>query len=99
MLCQECTKKSTCKDLCPEAEKWVNRDYIPQKELLLVDIETVAVGISWGSTVTHITQTEYKILTLLKKHIDRNDIAYILDISKKSLRTHIYNLRTKGIIP
>jgi hypothetical protein len=32
MLCQECKKKPTCKKLCERAEKWINQDYISQRE-------------------------------------------------------------------
>ena len=33
MLCQDCSKKPTCTELCPEAEKWVNKDHVSQREL------------------------------------------------------------------
>jgi len=30
MLCQECSKKETCQELCPEAEIYVSQDHIPK---------------------------------------------------------------------
>lgn len=32
MLCQECKKRDKCVKLCPEAEKYVNRDRVSQRE-------------------------------------------------------------------
>ncbi len=34
MLCQECKKKTTCHKLCPQAEKYVNRDHVSQREFV-----------------------------------------------------------------
>ena len=33
MLCQECSKKESCVELCLKAEKWVNSDHVSQREL------------------------------------------------------------------
>ena len=30
--CTECPKYASCKKLCPEAEAYVNQDYVPQHE-------------------------------------------------------------------
>lgn len=35
MLCNECEKRSTCKKLCPKAERYVNQDYVPLRESLV----------------------------------------------------------------
>ena len=35
MLCQECPKKTDCKELCPEAVAYVNQDYVPPDEYVL----------------------------------------------------------------
>ena len=32
MLCQDCKKKSSCKELCKKAEKWVNQDYVSESD-------------------------------------------------------------------
>lgn len=34
MLCKKCKLRSTCTELCNEAEKYVNQDYVPQTEYL-----------------------------------------------------------------
>lgn len=34
MLCQDCSKKSTCTKLCPEAEEYVNQDRTSQKHFV-----------------------------------------------------------------
>jgi len=33
MLCQECSEKPTCTELCERAERYSNRDYVYQREL------------------------------------------------------------------
>ena len=33
MLCQECSEKPTCVELCEKAEKWVNQDHVSQREM------------------------------------------------------------------
>ena len=33
MLCQECDKKSSCTELCDEAEAYVSQDHVPQREM------------------------------------------------------------------
>jgi len=38
MLCQECTKKPTCKKLCKKAEKYVSQDNVGRRERLLRDL-------------------------------------------------------------
>ena len=35
MLCQDCTKRDTCTELCEDAEKYVNRDHVSQKEIIV----------------------------------------------------------------
>ncbi len=41
MLCQDCSKKPTCQELCPEVEKIVNQDYVSRdKIVLLPDMDT-----------------------------------------------------------
>ena len=34
MLCETCEKREYCSELCPEAEAYVNQDYVPQKHLI-----------------------------------------------------------------
>lgn len=33
MLCQECSKRSTCEELCLKAQKYVGQDHVAQREL------------------------------------------------------------------
>ena len=32
MLCQKCSERETCQELCIEAELFVNQDHVPQAE-------------------------------------------------------------------
>ncbi len=44
MLCQTCSKKPTCVELCPEAEEYVDQDHVPvHKQALTIgnDIESI----------------------------------------------------------
>ena len=44
MLCQECSKKSECVELCQKAEKWVNSDHVSQRELIFSQIQEGEAG-------------------------------------------------------
>ena len=96
MLCQECTKRTDCTELCEEAEGYVNQDYQNQVEL--------TVGLKpegefpVGSSV-YLTDTERAVLTLLGKGLTRADVCQVLDITRGALRFHLSNLRKKARKP
>ena len=97
MLCETCEKREYCSELCPEAEAYVNQDYISLSELP-TQIENIEHGkIEWPEKIKTIilTETEKKILTLLNKNLSRQEISYLLNIKTDSIRVHIYNLRKK----
>lgn len=37
MLCQDCTKRNTCTELCKEAEEYANQDYVGRQESYLTE--------------------------------------------------------------
>ena len=38
MLCDKCSKRSTCKKLCKKAEQYVSQDEVKQRELTVPDL-------------------------------------------------------------
>lgn len=85
MLCNECLKRNACTELCEEAEKYANQDKPNYHK---------------GYDSVHFTQMEKRILTLITDGKTRRQIRNILKLSPHTLRTHLYNLRTKrqGIV-
>lgn len=49
-FCERCPKRNTCIELCVAVETYAGQDYVPQKEILVPDIEKV-VGISWEDLI------------------------------------------------
>ena len=95
MLCQECSKKETCQELCPEAEIYVDQDRIPQAELTVgFDITNYIEPLSFVSSI-HLTKKEKEILTLLGKGLGRGDVCQLLEMSRDTFRVHIANLKKK----
>jgi len=104
MLCETCDKREYCSELCPEAEAYVNQDYVSQRELTvpnleyLIDYGVIRVNLEdehKHEKPTKITPTEKKILTLLKYNVSRDEICDILNMTRDNLRWHICNLRAK----
>ncbi len=93
MLCQDCSKKPTCTELCPEAEAYVGQDHISQREL--------TIGLPRQGELpdlvsnTHLTKREKEILALLGRGLNRQDICQLLSISRKNLRVCLTKLRKK----
>ncbi|KKL56481.1 hypothetical protein LCGC14_2244990 [marine sediment metagenome] len=94
MLCQDCSKKPTCVELCPEAEAYVSQDHVSQREL--------AIGLPRKGKLpdlvsnTHLTKKEKEIVTLLGRGLNRADICQLLDMSRDALRTMIKKTRKKA---
>jgi len=91
MLCQECSKKSECVELCTEAELYVDQDSVSLREKTLSDPE-FSEPIQWPSN-THLTPREIEILTLLGRGLNRADVCQVLGISRHNLRECIRRLR------
>ncbi len=95
MLCQDCSKKPTCTELCPEAEEYVSQDHVSQREL--------TIGLPRRGELpdlvsnTHLTKKEKEIVTLLGRGLNRSDICQLLDISRVALRNAIKRMRKKTI--
>ena len=91
--CLNCAKYDRCGGLCRWAERYVSKDEVKMREL---PVGIVCYG---GSVERKPTATEEKILTLLRKRFDRDEICKIIGISRHSLRQHLTNLGAKGLNP
>lgn len=89
MLCQTCKEKSTCTELCSEAEKVVNQDYVPKdKAVLLPDMDIFPYpdfdnGI-WSYQKKRYTPEGLKSL-IVQLHLDGKtptEISYHLECSQ-----------------
>ncbi len=86
MLCQDCSKKPTCTELCPEAENFVNQDYISREKqiTLLPDMDIFEApefdnGI-WSYQGKKYTSESLKYL-IIQLHLDgksQSEIGYHL---------------------
>lgn len=64
--CNNCDKHSTCRSLCPEAEAFVNKDYVSQGEVL-VDMDGMLSS----------TNKDYKgVLHTMMRRIERANIKH-----------------------
>ena len=92
-LCSRCKSRGFCSSLCPEAEIYVRQDQVTQKE--------VTIGIPKYGKVQEIFGTqnlslrERQVLTFCVMGFNRKEIAETLNISRHSVRNHIYNMKPK----
>lgn len=93
--CDTCQDRKTCTELCPEIEAWVAQDTVPQRELT-IGFTTMDDMLPSLLSNSYLTPMEKSILTLLGRGLTRSDVCEVLEISRNTLRYHIYNLRKKS---
>ena len=93
-LCNTCPTRRACRKLCRRATEYVSQDYIGQKEKLVGLIKYTKESMPTFPSI-YLTGREKEILTLLGKGLTRADVCQVLNISRGTLRFHIYNLRRK----
>ena len=85
-ICTECDKRSTCQELCPEAEEYVNQDYVDQKDIQTsVDMLDLLPNLRMFRPKDEYTPHELKVL-ILQLHSDgmsRYGIEYHLPCSRQ----------------
>ena len=88
MTCTTCPKRSTCKELCEEAEEYVNQDYVPQTEVVLSSLEY--------STIVQLTKSNDELIAELyfNKHKRQYEIAKIIGVSRPYVCKIIKQYRT-----
>ena len=86
-LCNKCSKKKNCTELCREAEEYVNQDYSPPSEI------PVSVPILTGTEdVWNILNMDRKevvrqvVIKLANDKMTTKEIAYHVPISKRHIR-------------
>jgi len=93
MLCDQCEKRAFCSSLCPEAELFISQDEAPQRELT---IGLPKFGQFPNSvSKTYLTDMQNRIMNLMGQGLDRRQICESLDISRATLRKHLWNIRGK----
>ena len=109
MLCEDCTKRSICNTLCPEAEMYAAQDEINQSELTISELginghlDNVArwpsyinVGISLDDiTYTKLTPKQKGIIVSFISHNSTTEICQMLKISKNALYIQTHRIRQK----
>ena len=99
-LCHECPNYKNCIKLCPDAEAYVNQDYVPKRELTFTEL-----GITQGADVfsteddtvvdwendsdkeyNGYTYNQVRIITLHKHDFSNNEIADIVGVSRRYVR-------------
>ena len=90
-ICDECDKRSTCQELCQEAEEYVNQDYVDQKDIQTsVDMLDMLPNLRMFRPKKEYTPRELKelILILHNDGMSNHKISYHLPCS----RTYIINI-------
>jgi len=93
MLCQDCPTYNSCLKLCPEAEVYVDQDYVGLREL--------PIGLPMYGEMPEpisnipLTKMEKKILTLIGQGLNRSEVCKLLKISRHNLRERLFRLPKK----
>ena len=96
-LCQKCSKKldGSCAELCPEAEEFVNQDYVALRELPVADLEYIKEDFPEIIKTIYLTEIEKKISKLLNKSFSLQEISYLLGIAMQTVYNNVCSLRKK----
>jgi DNA-binding NarL/FixJ family response regulator len=98
--CGKCLKREACKELCAEAERYVNQDYVKHDELYIPTgvADTMPEG-NWFESIASnfpLTKRERQIVRLFGLGLNRKDICYVLEISANALEKVISRLKAKA---
>jgi DNA-binding CsgD family transcriptional regulator len=106
-LCQGCDKREFCSCLCPEAELYVNEEYVPQREgnyglkppedlRSKKRFELLGKDINKEPKKTiKFSPTEKKVVSLLAEGKKYKEISEELNITYHSVETFVYKIRKK----
>jgi DNA-binding CsgD family transcriptional regulator len=102
-LCKTCDKRDSCHSLCPEAETYVNQDWVNLRELTVglvpeytnsnIDIEEQELA-----SVINAFQgkpREKQVVMLLEYGLSRSKIAQVLGITRNNLRVIMHRIAKK----
>jgi hypothetical protein len=99
-FCKECAKRSLCAELCPEAEAYVNQDFVKQKELTigLPTYKNLPTDLHYKTkrkllnNFDKLSRKE-QVVTLLNSGMSRKEIAQTLEITRENVRKLIQRYR------
>ena len=94
MLCQECSKKPFCSQLCPEAQLYADEDRTRRREISIPNPRygLIPEGID---EIPPVTKKERHILALLAGGLSRGEICELLRITRKNLRVRLTLMKVK----
>ena len=100
-MCSNCDKKDNCIELCKEAEKYVNQDYVGGSPDVM-DVENINVSDEdniWSYTKYNYTQEELErlIIQLYKDGMSSYEISYHVPFSSRHIRRLVkaYEMKSK----
>ena len=92
--CSRCSQRAICRVLCPEIELIANKDFIPQRERPIgIPMFGEKIQEIWGQK--KFTFRERQILGLMFAGLDRQNISQSLNITRETLKTHLYRINQK----
>ena len=101
-ICTNCPYRDRCKRPCTKVKDYIDQDYVGSKEFInsdgdVSDMYNNIVEEEWPELVENIylTPREKEILTLLGRGLTRADVCQVLDITRNTLRWHIFTLNKK----
>ena len=100
MLCQECDKRETCREMCKEMEAHLESQEVDWGETpvsIYMDKEEYRIYDSITKTDKPLfSPTQTKIVYLMGLGLTSSEICKVLDISRDNLKTQRYKIRKKG---
>lgn len=99
-LCIECSKKSFCETLCPEAELYVSQDEAPATELPVGGeiMDRRLKKVNWSTlkeTMPNLTKDELRLFRYIKLGLQTVEIAKLFGIKQPSAVEKIKKLNEK----
>jgi len=95
MLCQDCPDRNSCLKLCQDAEDYVDRDNVYQRELTVPDISYNNFSHFELISNVHLTKREREIVALLGRGLTRSEVAQMLKSNRKAVQKVIERMRKK----
>lgn len=92
--CKECGKVNTCDELCNKALGYADQDEVKLKEKT-IGLPMYGEKIQEMETPSFLTFREKQVYWLWRGGFSRKDISQTLDITRKALRFHIFNINSK----
>lgn len=94
MLCQECSKRSICSSLCPEAELYVSQDEVRQRELP-VGLPHYSAGRMPTPRKVKLSKRERQIVTLQIDGKTNQEMSQSLNITLKNIHNIVSRIKRK----